>query len=232
MLNRLQILRTVILIACLNAAGQTGPTLIGAGYNLPTTLKLAPGQITTLSLTGLKTVLPSGFVDATTVPLPTTLAGISVTLNPNSYTESPVPLLSIQQTPLCYTGTYPASSGSTPDCLITAITVQMPLNLGLVIYNPFTGTPPPTPVTVLVVGENGNPSKAFNIIPVSDKLHVLSDCDNYLIGSFKSVPVGYDNPCDGVVTHSDGTIVSAAHPALAGETIVVYAVGLGPTKPS
>ena len=80
----------------LGATGQTGPTLIGAGYNLPTTLKLAPGQITTLSLTGLKTVLPSGFVKATTVPLPTTLAGISVTLNPNSYTESPVPLLSIQ----------------------------------------------------------------------------------------------------------------------------------------
>jgi uncharacterized protein (TIGR03437 family) len=107
----------------------------------------------------------------------------------------------------------------------------MPLNLGLVIYNPFTGTPPPTPVTVLVVGENGNPSKAFNIIPVSDKLHVLSDCDNYLIGSFKTVLVGYDSQCDAMVTHSDGTIVSAAHPALAGETIVVYAVGLGPTKP-
>ena len=34
-----------------------------------------------------------------------------------------------------------------------------------------------------------------------------------------------------MVTHSDGTNVSAANPALAGETVVVYAVGLGPTKP-
>jgi uncharacterized protein (TIGR03437 family) len=221
--NRLQIIGTAILIACISAGGQTGPTLIGSGYNLPTALRLAPGQITTLFVTGLKTVLPSGFVEATTVPLPKTLAGISITLSPSIDKESAVPLLSIEQTPLCY-------GASTPDCLITAITVHMPVNSGLVIYDPNTGTPAPPPV-MLVVSENGSPSKAFNVIPVPDKLHVLGDCDDYLIGSFKSVPVGYDSPCSAMVTHSDGTLVSATTPALAGETVVVYAVGLGPTKP-
>jgi uncharacterized protein (TIGR03437 family) len=229
--NQLQIIGAVNLVACLCASGQTGPTLIGSGYNLPTTLRLAPGQITTLFVTGLKTVLPPGFVEATTVPLPKTLAGISLTLSPSIDKESAVPLLSIQQTPVCSSATSPASSASTPDCLVTAITVQVPVNLGLVIYDPNTGLQP-TPVTVLVLNENGSPSKAFNVIPAPDKLHVLSDCDNYLIGSFKkSVPVGYDSPCGEMVTHGDGTLVTAASPALAGESVVVYAVGLGPTKP-
>jgi hypothetical protein len=167
----------------------------------------------------MKTVLPSGFVAATTVPLPSTLAGI----------YSPVPLLSIQQTPVCHSATSSASSASTPDCLITAITLQMPVTLGLAITDPV--APGPKPEIALLVSENGNASKAFDIIPVPDKLHVLSDCDSYLLGSFKSVPVGYDSPCGEMVTHSDGTLVSAASPALAGETVVVYAVGLGQTNP-
>jgi uncharacterized protein (TIGR03437 family) len=224
MLNRLGIIGPVILIAFLNATGQTGPTLIGAGYSLPT-LRLAPGQITTLFVTGLKTVLPTGFVKATTVPLPTTLAGISVTLNPNTFVGSPVPLLSIQQTPVCYDGNSPTSSGSTPDCLITAITVQMPLNLDLVIYDPLTGTPT-TPIPVLVVSENGIQSKAFNVIPVIDNIHILNTCDVTLFG-----PVEPTTDCNAVVAHGDGTMVTAANPAKAGEEVVVYAVGLGPTTP-
>ena len=212
-----------MLMSCLSATGQTGPTLLGSGYSLPST-RLAPGQITTLFITGLKTVLPFGFVKTTTVPLPTTLGGISVTLNPNSFTGSPVPLLSIQQTPVCSSGNPLTPSGSTPDCLITAITVQMPLNLGLVIYDPLTGTPT-TPITVLVVSENGIPSKAFNIITVIDNIHVLNTCD-VMFG-----PVDPTTGCRAVVAHGDGALVTAANPAKTGEEVVVYAVGLGPTTP-
>jgi uncharacterized protein (TIGR03437 family) len=224
MLGRLWIIGPVTLITFLSATGQTGPTLIGAGYNLPTT-RLAPGQITTLFVTGMKTVLPTGFVKAMTVPLPTTLAGISVTLNPNSFTGSPVPLLSIQQAPVCYSGNPPTLSGNTPDCLITAITVQMPLNLGLVLYASLTGTPT-TPITVLVVSENGIPGKAFNIISVIDNIHILNTCDVAVSGS-----VDPTTGCNAVVGHGDGTIVTAANPAKAGEELVVYAVGLGQTTP-
>ncbi len=37
---------------------------------------------------------------------------------------------------------------------------------------------------------------------------------------------------DGIILHSDNTLVSAAKPATAGETVVIYATGLGPTSPS
>jgi uncharacterized protein (TIGR03437 family) len=37
---------------------------------------------------------------------------------------------------------------------------------------------------------------------------------------------------DGVILHADNTLVSAAKPATAGEEVVIYATGLGPTSPS
>ena len=38
-------------------------------------------------------------------------------------------------------------------------------------------------------------------------------------------------PCASIVTHTDGSTVSAAKPASAGELIVIYAVSLGQTNP-
>jgi uncharacterized protein (TIGR03437 family) len=41
------------------------------------------------------------------------------------------------------------------------------------------------------------------------------------------------NPaCTSIVTHADGTLVSADSPAKSGETVVVYAFGLGQTTPA
>ena len=37
---------------------------------------------------------------------------------------------------------------------------------------------------------------------------------------------------DGVITHADGSLVSAAKPAVSGETVVIYATGLGATSPA
>ncbi len=37
---------------------------------------------------------------------------------------------------------------------------------------------------------------------------------------------------DGVILHADNTLVSAAAPATAGEEVVIYVTGLGPTSPS
>ena len=37
---------------------------------------------------------------------------------------------------------------------------------------------------------------------------------------------------DGVILHGNNTLVSAANPATAGEEVVIYATGLGPTSPS
>jgi uncharacterized protein (TIGR03437 family) len=123
---------TIALVAAITVSlvpvfGQ-GITLSGTGYTNSTALRVAPGQITTLFVTGVKTVL-SQAVNATTLPLPTTLAGISVTLN-HGGSRTPVPLLSIQQVSVCDSGGVPQSAfGSTADCPVTAITVQIPFEL-------------------------------------------------------------------------------------------------------
>ncbi len=95
-------------------------------------IRVAPGQITTLFVTGLKTVLSSQPVNANVVPLPTTLAGISVTLNQSGQQGTPIPLLAVQQMSVCNTGgAPPPASGLAADCFITAITVQIPVELAL-----------------------------------------------------------------------------------------------------
>jgi len=80
-----------------------GPVLTGIGYVDPSIMRVAPGQITTLFVTGLKTVLASS-VSAPGLPLPTTLAGISVTLNQSNIAARQVPLVAVQQLPVCNTG--------------------------------------------------------------------------------------------------------------------------------
>jgi hypothetical protein len=207
-----------------------GITLSGTGYTDPSIIRVAPGQITTLFVTGLKTVFSSQPVNATIVPLPATLAGISVTLNQTGSQLTPVPLLAVQQISVCSSGgggTQPAS-GLTADCLITAITVQIPFEL----TGPGIGPPPSVPASpntpALVVSENGNVSKAFTVSPVPDNLHIINICD-----SFPSVKVtsasGY---CGPLVTHPDGTLVAINNPAQPDEEIVIWAYGLGLTTPA
>ena len=81
----MKIVKSVLIVGSLlvmfmpHAIGQTAPTLVGAGYATPS-LTVAPGEIVTLQVTGLNTVLPSP-VTAQQAPLPTQLAGISATLN-------------------------------------------------------------------------------------------------------------------------------------------------------
>jgi uncharacterized protein (TIGR03437 family) len=151
--------------------------------------------------------------------LPNTLAGISVTLNQSASQPMPVPLLSIQQVSICsHNGGAPPASGLTADCLITAITVQIPFELVV---------PPPLQIVPeLVVSENRSVSKAFKLSPLTDNLHVINTCD-----IFPSPKITSD-VCRPLVTHADGTLVSAASPAEAGEEIVIWAFGLGQTTPA
>jgi uncharacterized protein (TIGR03437 family) len=197
-----------------------GIRLSGAGYADPSVIQVAPGEVTTLFVTGLKTVLSSP-VSATGLPLPTQLAGISVSLNQGADQTTPVPLFSVQQMAICTNGEKSA------DCLITAITVQIPLEL----TGPGIGTPTSLPTSAsapaLVVSENGNVGPAFKVLPIADKLHVISSCDAFPAPKVQSSS-GF---CGSVVTHADGTMVSADRPAQAGEEIVIWAYGLGQTTP-
>lgn len=194
-----------------------GIAVAGSGYSNPTVVKVAPGQIATFFVTGLKTVLPSGSVSAPSVPLPPALAGISVTLNqpgPKSYTA---PLLSVTQISVCVGGGSSAASSSSPtaDCLVTAITVQIPFELPYL-------DPVGAPIdTALVVSENGTAGKGFRVLPMMDNMHILNTCDSFPPVSSAAVS------CQPLATHGNGTLVTASSPAKAGEVVVIYAFGMG-----
>lgn len=164
-MRRILLIATYAILARLGHLLGQGLTLAGAGFTNPSIIRVAPGQITTIFVTGLKTVLASSPVNAAVVPLPTTLAGISVTLN----RTTPLPLLSIQQMTVCPAAPPPPiptspSSPPSPDCLITSVTVQIPFDL------PLPGGK--ATATELVVSENGTASETFQVYPISDNLHV------------------------------------------------------------
>jgi uncharacterized protein (TIGR03437 family) len=188
-----------------------GATLTGSGYSDPSIINVAPGQVTTLFVTGLKTVLSSQPVSASALPLPAALAGISVTLDQTGGQPTPVPLLSVRQISTC-------TAGSASGCLITAVTIQVPFEL----------LPPPS-VPELVVSEDaaGGVGTAFKVVPSTDKIHVINTCD-----VFPPVPVTSQSFCSPLVTHADGTLVGPGAPAKPGEEVVVWAFGLGETAPA
>jgi uncharacterized protein (TIGR03437 family) len=206
-----------------------GQTFIGAAYDEPSGVRVAPGQIVPLFVTGLKTVLAGGMVKAQTVPLPTVLAGISVTLSQTPQYSRPLPLVSINQFNHCA-----GSSSTTPDCLLTAITAQIPFDIA--VLNPLIGSPALQPVTTLAISENGTMSQSFAVIPVPDQIHVLQSCD--IGGETRNTGV-----CFPIVTHLDGSLVLQAprvpgqpplsnSEALPGEALIMYAYGLGQVSPA
>jgi hypothetical protein len=78
--------------------------------------------------------------------------------------------------------------------------------------------------TRVVIQENGNDSQAFRVYPVFDNFHILTTCDAY-------PPVGRTGTsCLPVVTHPDGTLVTADSPAAPGETVVICAFGIPSDK--
>jgi hypothetical protein len=208
------------IIMCLAPMFGQGPTLTGAGYTNPTQVQVAPGQIATLFASGLKTVL-SQPLRATSLPPPNSLGGISVAVS-----QVPVPLLAVQQMSVCGNAGAPppppASPPSpTPECVITAITVQIPYEIATPQVGPGKSIYPRVNV---VVTENGSDSKTFTITSVADKFHVLNTCDAFLF-----LPTNRIGGCNAVVTHDDGTVVTLDSPAKAGEVVVIYAFGLGAT---
>src|ERR1035441_10360033 len=137
-----------------------GPTLVGAGYANPTQVQVAPGQVATLFVSGLKSVL-SQPLRATSLPLPNSLGGISVTVSQLSGPSYPVPLLAVQQMPVCGNAGAPpppSPSSPTPECVITAITVQIPYELVPLQLGSDNSINPSVNV---VVTENGSAIKTF-----------------------------------------------------------------------
>ncbi len=203
-----------------------GQSLVGAGYADPGAIQVAPGQVVTLFAAGLSTILSNGRVQAPTVPLPTSLAGISVTLHQSSpETRWDLPLFSITQLNHC-SGT----AAPSPGCVVTGITVQIPFDIS--VPNPLIFIAPISPGSSEIrISENGNEGPSFTVVPVAAQVHVLKSCeiDGQTFGS---------NICYPLVTHLDGTpVLQAPHDAagaamthseaVPGEELVLYAYGLG-----
>lgn len=180
---------------------------------------VAPGQIVTLFFRGVSP-LPGGVArsgDAKTVPLPTTLAGLSMKIS-QSGLASPlaVPIVSVRQDKDC-------DAGST-ECFITSTRVQIPFEL------PASSTPRlgsegvKVPDAELTLEADGQASRSFLLRPVSENGHVLTSCD--LAGDTNP-----DSVCSRVAYHADGRPVDIDAPAARGETVILFAYGLGQTTP-
>ena len=199
----------ILLAGCLFSQPNTAIVGINYVWNI-TPEPIAPGQILTLLVRGVRA--PS--TQAGTVPLPTELSGVKVVIEePSRSYRTEAPILRIDQ--------ITCGNGLIYVCDVTAITIQVPTEIGgLTVGASFALRPVITIIEAGVVGYRTE----FALSPVA--VHVLGDCDVVLRRRAGS--------CSGasIVTHADGTLVSAANPATLGQELVLYVVGLGSTSPS
>jgi len=183
-----------------------GQTVTGAGYSAPVAIRVAPGQVITLYVQGLSS-----------------LEGIGVTVRQDS--DYPAPVLQVAAVPGC-AGMAPATCGSS-----TAITVQIPYEIiPQCVASPVCTAIATVPAYV-IVSQNGVSGNPIGITPLADQIHILTACDSILsTGSEK--PLQAWPPCQPMVTHADGSLVTNSSPARPGEELVLYAVGLGATNPA
>ena len=190
------------------------------------TVVVALGQVTTLLVAGAPAKLPIGngpaVEEASEVPLPTTLAGFSAVVSqlPSGNSES-LPILRVKQEGIC------EPPQQTPACVLTLLTVQIPADLKLSNWE--VG---PQTVTYISVFVDGNNILTYYVALDPVKVHILTSCDT--VGGSRPTQLSACNP---LITHADGTLVgpfSGPNPVLAkpGETLILYAWGLGITQPA
>jgi uncharacterized protein (TIGR03437 family) len=141
----------------------------------------------------------------TGLPIRTSFAGIGVTIGqaPN------IPILLVSQGGCAFCG------------VITAITIQIPYELQIQTMSGL------GPAYGLVVTDNGVAVNGIALNPLFDQVHFLTNCDTVIGGSGPST-----GRCPWEVTHANGLLVSSTNPALGGEVLTAYAVGLGATNPA
>ncbi len=189
-------------------------SITGAGFTVPAPVSVAPGQILTFFADGIGT---NGI--GTT--------GITATLQQGS--AVPVPIINVQPVFTCSPILPQTSCGS-----LVAVTVQIPYEL----------TPPPATTTIcvacvrpiilgteLIIAGSGL-SLSIELNAFTDQVHVLTACDIVMnpSGGY-SLNNNFGLPCSPIVTHANGTAVSATSPANPGEELIAWTTGLGATNP-
>jgi uncharacterized protein (TIGR03437 family) len=204
-----------IFLGSLLSCSLAAQALAGSGYTAPAPVSVAPGQIATFYVPGTQLALvetPPG--TPVTVTLQQTGANVAA------------PIQSVRVISQCpdVTAVLVATCGS-----LTAITVQIPYELvpfcPLCAY-PVSATPP-----LLTITQNGPALTSIELNPLVDEVHVLTACDVALGPPTPQQPNLTGLPCAPLVTHTNGTLVSAASPASAGEALTAWVFGLGQTNP-
>ncbi len=197
--------------------------VVGAGYLPPAPVSAAPGQILTVFVAGLEI---SSAAHAPAGALPTSLGGVTATLRQGS--DRAVPILDVRPVSTC------PGLVTIPEqvqcATLTAATVQIPYEL--VPFCPLCARPTLLPAE-LFFSANGHDSAPIELNALADQVHILTACDLILVppgGTLPSNTTGLG--CAPVVTHLDGSLVSASNPAKVGEAITAWAVGLGQTDPA
>ena len=189
------------------AQAQTGLPVAGFGYQLPgKTITAAPGQIMSVSVFGISARIPEPLFPVATNGFPTEVNGISVDFVQGLLTVQ-LPVRGVQQS------TCPPSGTCSP---ATTLTIQIPFE-----FNPDSHVE-----ALLRVKEAGKPVAEAVLNGVTDAVHVINTCDQ--LGVFLSIAT--DVPpqvCAPIVMHARGPLVSNSAPATPGETIVLWAYGLG-----
>jgi uncharacterized protein (TIGR03437 family) len=147
--------------------------------------------------------------------------GVSATFWNGSADEA-MPVLQVNQTNAACTG-----STNTACANLLAVTVQIPFDAPAIAVSGSNIAVVPSSIAVAV---NGVKSSYFGVQPAPDQVHLLTVCD-VIVGGSPSFQAIRGLACAPLITHADGTQVSAILPAKAGEELVAYATGLGQTNP-
>jgi uncharacterized protein (TIGR03437 family) len=183
--------------------------LVGAGFTNPFPIAVAPGQLLTLFVQSSAITNPFGF------PLSAVFW--------NGSADEAMPVLQVNPTNAACTG-----SSNTACANLLAVTVQIPFDAPTIAAVP--GANIAVVPSSIAVAINGVKSSYFGVQPAPNQVHILTACD-VIVGGSPSFPAIRGLPCAPMITHSDGTQVSAILPAKAGEELVAYATGLGQTNP-
>ncbi len=209
----------VFALAGAHRGGQAvGQAVVGNGYVPPLPIAAAPGQLLTIYVQDMGANLTAP-AEAQSVPLPTSVAGISVkfeqTVGPSPI-ESPVvsafPLVS------CWNG---------PDWCAHFIGINLQVPYEMRVSGLTAGGVAPN-YAKLTVAQNGASTATVALNPFTDQIHIVRYDDSlmgFAAAGGSSSP--YAPPLAPVVTHADGAPVTAQNPAQPGETVVIYAVGVG-----
>jgi uncharacterized protein (TIGR03437 family) len=222
-MNRIKFFRLgvrVMLGSMAMAQAQQTAAIVGAAYSAPVPIIIAPGALTTIYVQGIGNTINAP-VFASGLPLPAKLSGISVSLTQTTAPLGPipVPILAIFPVPACRSAVF-QSCGK-----LTGINVQIPfemvpVNSGVEVAN--------FNYVQLTVQEDGGAQVTIEATSVFDRIHVLLTGDTLknpgAATVARPIPTNTGGP---IVTHADGSMVSAIDPADVGETLIMWATGLG-----